>query len=222
MDPGPGPVWATAGSVRPMAASEPGAAAARLAKGFTAKAKRAAATLKAEYEAGKRGDDTVAEPIWSTPKEQLDGLLALLRSSPSGADAAPPEAPVAAAGEADEIAAALRGVDWAGVRHATSGRTNDATKAMRAMAEQVDWGKVQPVAAQVSRALIAAVAAGQIPVGGRVGATVARAMTNQNGLGQKVVEQLDRSSSPLPEEFRRAIDTTSRISPIPPISPEAT
>lgn len=209
-----------------MPASEPGAAAARLAKGFTAKARRAAATLKAEYEAGKRGDDTVAAQIWSTPKEQLDALLALLRSSPSAADATPGEAPIAApgeaAGEAGEIAAALRGVDWAGVRHATSDRTSDATKAMRAMAEQVDWGKVQPVAAQVSRALIAAVAAGQIPVGGRVGATVARAMTNQNGLGQKVVEQLDRASSPLPDEFRRAIDTTSRISPISKIPPEAT
>jgi hypothetical protein len=58
--------------------------------------------------------------------------------------------------------------------------------------------------------LIAAVAAGQIPVGGRVGATVAKAITDQGGLGQRVVEKLDASASPLPEEFRRAINVASR------------
>jgi hypothetical protein len=203
--------------------------------GWTAKAKQAAATLKAEFEAGKRGDEAPAQQIWSTPKEQLDGIVALLRSSrgsraePSAAVADPvsnpasnefeavelevavaPAVEVAPEAEVEEIAAALQGVDWAGVRSATSERTSDATKAVRAMAEQVDWAKLQPVASQVSRALIAAVAAGQIPVGGRVGATVAKAITDQGGLGQRVVEKLDASASPLPEEFRRAINVASR------------
>jgi hypothetical protein len=197
--------------VKVMANSEQGNAAARLAKGFTAKAKKAAATLKSEYEAGKRGDDTPAEHIWSTPKEQLDGLLALLRTSKVGdGDESELPEPSDAEAEAEEVAAALRNVDWSGVRKVTSDRTSDATAAMRAMAEQVDWAKVQPVASQVSRALIAAVAAGQIPVGGRVGATVARAITDQGGLGRRVVEQLDDAAVPLPEEFRNAIETTSR------------
>jgi hypothetical protein len=222
--------------------------------GWTAKAKQAAATLKAEYEAGKRGDQAPAQQIWSTPKEQLDGIVALLRSSrgsraePSAAVADPVNGPVsnpvsnpasnpasnefeavevevapavevAPEAEVEEIAAALQGVDWAGVRSATSERTSDATKAVRAMAEQVDWAKLQPVASQVSRALIAAVAAGQIPVGGRVGATVAKAITDQGGLGQRVVEKLDASASPLPEEFRRAINVSSR--PIDTPSPPA-
>jgi hypothetical protein len=198
--------------------------------GWTAKAKQAAATLKAEYEAGKRGDAAPAQQIWSTPKEQLDGIVALLRSS-RGSRAEPGvssevvaaadveleiaadvdiEVEVAPEVEVEEIAAALQGVDWAGVRSATSERTSDATKAVRAMAEQVDWAKLQPVASQLSRALIAAVAAGQIPVGGRVGATMAKAITDQGGLGQRVVEKLDASATPLPDEFRRAIDVSSR------------
>lgn len=209
-----------------MGAAESVGSVARLAKGFTARAKRAASTLKAEYEAGKRGDDTPPEHIWATSREQLDGFLALLRStvgSSGGASARDAELEHNAdAGEGntetepqvavDEVAGALGGVDWASVRSATAERTGDAAKAVKAMTDQVDWGKVQPVASQVSRALIAAVAAGQIPVGGRMGATVARAIANQSGLAQRVGDQLQRSTSaaPLPEEFRHAIEATSR------------
>ena len=47
---------------------------------WQSKAKQAAATVRAEYEAGKRGDDTPAAPIWATPQQQLDGLLAVFRN----------------------------------------------------------------------------------------------------------------------------------------------
>ncbi len=80
---------------------------------------------------------------------------------------------------------------------------------MRAMARQVDWTKVQPAAAQVSSALIAAVAAGQIPVGGRLGPLVARAIVDQGGLAERVGQEMSTDQAPLPD-FRDAIETTAR------------
>jgi hypothetical protein len=80
---------------------------------------------------------------------------------------------------------------------------------MRDMAAQVDWAKVQPVAAQVSSALIAAVASGRLPVGGRLTTTVARAIADQGGLAQRVAQTLDQNRSALPPDFRQAIGTTS-------------
>jgi len=192
-----------------MARLDPGSAgrdvgSATAAK-WKARAKQAAASLKAEYEAGKSGDEAPPRPIWPSPKEQLDALLGLLRANRSAPAAQPSENLEA---DVEEVTKALRGVDWSGVRAATAERTSDATRAMRAMAEQVDWAKVQPVAAQVSSALIAAVASGQIRVGGRLGSTVARAIADQGGLGQRVAEHLDDATAPVPLEFRRVIDTT--------------
>jgi hypothetical protein len=77
------------------------------------------------------------------------------------------------------------------------------------MAEQVDWAKVQPVAAHVSSALIAAVATGQIGVGGRVGSMVVRAIADQAGLAQRVAVTLDADDAPLPPDFRQVIDVTA-------------
>ena len=77
------------------------------------------------------------------------------------------------------------------------------------MAQQVDWGKVQPVAAQVSSALIAAVASGQLGLGGRLGPTLARAIINQGGLGQRVAGKVTASASP-PPDFRGVIEASSR------------
>jgi hypothetical protein len=165
---------------------------------WKAKARDAAATIKAEYQAGKQGDDTPAKPIWATPQQQLDGLLAVFRQTSGNlssnvssnlsarADPAPADPTVdpadsldsalptslgeahasgddaADAADAAEVAAAIRGVDWAGVRAAATVRTTEASKAMKSMADHVDWGKVQPVAAQVSSALITAIATGQL------------------------------------------------------------
>ena len=205
---------------------------------WKSKARDVASSIKAEYEAGKQGDEAPAKPIWATPQQQLDGLLAVFRqTAPAGSS--DPEAPARStddvpadssvadqtddatdnATDAAEVAAAIRGVDWAGVRAAAAGRTTEASKAMKSMADHVDWGKVQPVAAQVSSALIAAIATGQLGVGGRLASTVARTITNQNGLGQRVAEELDETStsgtpgspgSPGSIDFRKTIEAAAR------------
>ncbi|MFN8021733.1 MAG: hypothetical protein U0Q03_09430 [Acidimicrobiales bacterium] len=194
------------------------------------RAKQAVQTLKDEYEAGKRGDDTPAEPLWAGPREQLDAVLTLLRRAPNDTAQATAE-PTDAAGtgdmagtgvavvddaqlqaDADEVADALRGVDWAKVRAVTSERGADAARTVREMAEQVDWNKVQPVATQVSTALIAAVASGQLGIGGRLGSTVARAIVDQGGLGRQVAARVTAREVDVPAEVRRVIDTTARDS----------
>lgn len=180
------------------------------------KAQNIAASLKAEYEAGKRGDDTPAASIWATPQQQLDGLLSIFRATSSATSPEPglpgddPGAPADVEADANAVVEAMRNVDWAGVRVATSERTADATKAMKAMADHVDWDKVQPVAAQVSSALIAAIATGRLGVGGRLASTVARAITDQGGLGQRVATQLDQTPTNMPTDFRPTIAAVSR------------
>lgn len=189
---------------------------------WTEKAKAAAASLKAQHAAGRAGDDSPAEPIWPTPREQLEAVKRLFRSTPAlerGVDTV--EARNDAAGgnaaadqdaadrDAADVAEAMRGVDWSEVRTATAGKANEVTKAMRAMSDHVDWAKVQPVAAQISSALIAAVAAGRIPVGGRLGPIVARAITDQNNLADRVAQNLQRTEAPVPPDFRGVIEATA-------------
>ena len=186
-----------------------------------AKAKEIAASLKAQHAAGREGDDSPAEPVWPTPKEQLDALKKLFRtSSPKSATAdagADADAAVDEANhdeesldrDAEEVAQALRGVDWAQVRSATSERSTEVARTMRSLADHVDWAKVQPVAAQVSSALIAAVAAGRIPVGGPLGSMVARAITDQNSLGNRVAANLQRTTAGAPPDFRAVIEATA-------------
>jgi hypothetical protein len=173
---------------------------------WSAKAKAIAAALKAEHAAGLAGDDAPAQPVWPTPKEQLEALKRLFRAAPTD-HAALDEAGVDT--EAQEVAEALRGVDWAEVRNSAASRTNDVTRTMRAMADHVDWTKVQPIAAQVSSALIAAVATGRIPVGGHLGPIVAKAITDQNNLGKRVAQNLQHSRTPVPTEFRGIIEATA-------------
>ena len=174
---------------------------------WSAKAKAIAAALKAEHAAGRSGDESPAQPVWPTPKEQLEALKRLFRSEPRD------PRPLDDGGldrDADEVAEVLRGVDWTEVRAAAASRTNDVTRTMRAMADHVDWAKVQPVAAQISSALIAAVAAGRIPVGGHLGPIVARAITDQNNLGNRVAQNLQHSRTTVPTEFRGIIEATAR------------
>ena len=118
-------------------------------------------------------------------------------------------APDGTAEAAEQVAEAMRGVDWAKVRAATSERSADAAAAMRTMAKEVDWAKVQPVAAKVSSALMAAVASGQLGVGGRLGSTVARAIINDRNLAHRVSTELVRQEQPLPPDFRNVIDVTA-------------
>jgi hypothetical protein len=147
-----------------------------------ARATEFARRLKAEYEAGKNGD----------PQAESD-------EAEEATDAA----------DAEQVAAAMRRVDWAKVRSATSERGADAAAAMRSMAAEVDWAKVQPVAAKVSSALMAAVASGQLGVGGRLGSTVARAIINDRDLAHRVSTELVKHEQPLPPDFRNVIDATA-------------
>jgi hypothetical protein len=197
-----------------MARFEPARSAGRLVHALTSGAWKAriqdgAQTLKSEYEAGTRGDESTVTPIWPTPAQQLNRMRRLLVRRPGAVAGAEPEAAVDA--DAEEVTEALKAVDWASVRATTSQRTGDAARAMRAMARRVDWTKVQPAAAQVSSALIAAVAAGQIPVGGRLGPLVARAIVDQGGLAERVGEEMSTDQAPLPD-FRDAIETTAHDS----------
>ena len=173
---------------------------------WSAKAKAIAAALKAEHAAGRAGDESPAQSVWPTPKEQLEGLKRLFRSAPTE-PAALDEGGLDS--EAQQVAEALRGVDWAEVRSSAASRTSDVTRTMRAMADHVDWAKVQPIAAQVSSALIAAVATGRIPVGGQLGPIVARAITDQNNLGKRVAQNLQHSRTTVPTEFRGIIEATA-------------
>jgi hypothetical protein len=207
----PNPARGLAGIVWTVAARfNPAARAGRLVRtvktnAWGAKAKGVAGSLKAQYDAGKEGDESPTTPIWPTPKDQLDNLLGLLRSDHLSVP--PPSEQLDA--DTHEVADALRGIDWAAVRSATAARTNDVSRAMRSVVDQVDWTKVQPVAAQVSRALIAAAASGQIGLGGRLGSNVARAIVNRGGLADHVAANLHAKNEPLPAEFRKPIDTTA-------------
>lgn len=190
-----------------------GGAAGRLARAISgsdlsAKAKQAAQALKQEYESGKSGSEAEPAQIWGTPRQQIDSLIAILRGPRDEAQSSVDDE-AAADTDAEEVAEALQGVDWARVKAATGERTGEAADAVKAMAQQVDWGKVQPVAAQVSSALIAAVASGQLGLGGRLGPTVARAIINQGGLGQRVASKVAASATP-PPDLRGVIEATSR------------
>ncbi|MGZ4673757.1 MAG: hypothetical protein ACXWBO_08975 [Ilumatobacteraceae bacterium] len=178
---------------------------------WSAKAKAIAAALKAEHAAGLAGDEAPAQPVWPTPKEQLAAFKRLFRAAPTQPAALDEAGEVEGDldSEAQEVAEALRGVDWAEVRSSAASRTNDVTRTMRAMADHVDWSKVQPIAAQVSSALIAAVATGRIPVGGHLGPIVAKAITDQNNLGRRVAQNLQHSQTPVPTEFRGIIEATA-------------
>jgi hypothetical protein len=78
------------------------------------------------------------------------------------------------------------------------------------MAAQVDWERVQPMARQASSLLIAAVASGQLPVAGRTGTLVARAMLDQGGLGERVGRQVLQQTTLRPE-LRTVIEVVDTI-----------
>ncbi|MFT3854050.1 MAG: hypothetical protein QM733_15100 [Ilumatobacteraceae bacterium] len=183
---------------------------------LTARARRAAQSLKNEYEAGKRGDDTPAQPIWASPTEQVDAAVRLVRGATdkaAGAPAAPDEPDGDAA---DEVVTSMRRVDWTVVRAATRDRTSEAAKASRALAAQVDWDRVQPAARRVSMALIGAVASGQLGVGGAFGPLVARAIVDQGGLGGQVEDRLagdEPFPRDLPADLADVIEATARELP---------
>jgi len=113
------------------------------------------------------------------------------------------------AADATSVADAMRSVDWRAVKDNVATKGKDTAAAMRDMAAQVDWSKVQPMAAEVSSALIAAVASGELKLGGSLGGRVARAIMNDDELGQKVAANL-RKTHQSPPKFTNIIDTTAR------------
>jgi hypothetical protein len=173
---------------------------------WVGKAKGVAESLKTEFHAGQAGDNAPVAPIWPAPTQQLEAMMSLFRSAPS--EAAPPSDETLDH-DAAKVAEALRGVDWADVRSTTAERTGEVARSMRTMADQVDWSKVQPVAANVSSALIAAVASGRIPVGGALGPIVAKAITDQNHLGRRVARNLQQNPATAPPDFRGVIEATA-------------
>src|SRR4051794_4127968 len=68
----------------------PGARWRRLAStDWKAKARGVAGSLRAEYEAGRRGDDAPTTPIWATPQQQLDSMLDAMRTTAARLGVAP-------------------------------------------------------------------------------------------------------------------------------------
>ncbi|MFZ9628223.1 MAG: hypothetical protein ACO3C1_02615 [Ilumatobacteraceae bacterium] len=158
----------------------------RLAARLVTKAEPAAAKvratefaqrLKAEYERG------LAE-------EQQPAASATSPDAAASTNEATPDDDVSA------VAAALRSVDWASVRAVSAEKAAETKERMRAMAGDVDWSKVQAGAAVVSSALIAAVASGQIPIGGRLAGPIARAILNDSDLASRVSNSMGGDEQP--------------------------
>lgn len=198
------------------------------------RAKESVTALKAEYEAGRRGDDSAPTPLWAGPRRQLDAVLAALTSARRAADrersadapaAHDPTAPDPAAHDAAAHAAGhdpvaeqaladeVGRVDWSAVRAATAERSAEAAATVREMAAKVDWERLQPAAAQVSSALISAVAAGRLPIGGPLGTQVARAIVNQGDLARRLSTTLGRTDTPVPADFGTVIEAAGRELP---------
>ncbi|MFZ9481979.1 MAG: hypothetical protein ACO3AV_03710 [Ilumatobacteraceae bacterium] len=117
--------------------------------------------------------------------EFADRIKAEYRAGLEGTDATPADED-AIESEASAVVAAMREVDWEKVRAVTSEKSSEAARAMKEMSAQVDWSKVQPVAASISSALIAAVASGQLPIGGVLGGRVLRTIINEADLAARV------------------------------------
>lgn len=175
------------------------------------RAKASVGALKAEYEAGRRGDDTASTPLWAGPRQQLDAVLAALSSARRAAAAEHPTAPDPDGEQA--LADEVGKVDWTAVRAATAERSAEAAATVREMAAKVDWERLQPAAAQVSSALISAVAAGRLPIGGPLGTQVARAIVNQGDLARRLSANLGRTDTPVPEDFGPVIEAAARELP---------
>lgn len=170
-----------------MVAEKLGRLAARLVNAVEPATAKVRATefaqrLKAEYERGLADERAAGTP---PPADSDAGDAADGASGPPTED-----------DEVNAVAAALRSVDWTKVRTAAGGHSSEARERMRSLAKDVDWGKVKSGAAVVSSALIAAVAAGQIPLGGRLAGPVARAILNDADLAAKVSGAMGRDAQP--------------------------
>jgi hypothetical protein len=173
---------------------DPAGAAGRLARAardtdWVGRVKQAGRQLKDEYDAGKHGDDAPARPLWAGPRDQLTSFMALLRGPDAASTDVDADARSTADDEASALGAVLQRVDWDAVRGTASDRGAEAVETMRSLAGQVDWERLAPVASSVSSALIAAVAAGKLPVAGPTGSLVARAIVDHRGVARQLGER---------------------------------
>jgi hypothetical protein len=219
------------GSVGGVGRFDPAGAAGRLFRAardtdWTGRAKSVADTLKREYEAGKRGDDGPVTPLWAGPREQYTSFVALLRGPVAASTDTDTDDAVTPEEEAAMMSSLLDRVDWTAVRESAADRSTEAVDTMRTMAAQVDWERLAPVATTMSSALIAAVAAGRLPVGGKTGAMVARAIVDHRGVARQLGEKhlppgvkLDdlvavvrplAADPPLRQPITGVVDTTAR------------
>lgn len=156
------------------------------------KASDFAQKLLTEFERGRSGEpEPSAEPAATT----ASAASAQPNASTAAADATDTPPP-SATDDVDSLVDALSSVDWAKVRTAASEKGSGVATSMKKMAADVDWGKVQSGAAVVSSALIAAVASGQLPIGGRLAGPVARAILNDSDLASKVSSRLKGDEQP--------------------------
>jgi hypothetical protein len=175
---------------------------AEVARAMRVRVAKSSAALQAEFRAGQAGDDSPPTPLWAGPRQQLDALLAALGAARSNAPSPPSD-------DEEAMLDAVSRVDWDAVRAATGERTAEVTSTLRDLAGKVDWQRLQPVAAEVSSALIAALAAGRLPVGGPIGGQVIRAIVNQGDLADKVSATMASQHTPVPADFRTVIDVTA-------------
>ena len=167
------------------------------------KASDFAQKLLTEFERGREGE---AEPSAEPPADPSADPNASAAPDASTASAQPNAStaaadatdtpPPSATDDVDSLVDALSSVDWAKVRAAASEKGSGVATSMKKMAADVDWGKVQSGAAVVSSALIAAVASGQLPIGGRLAGPVARAILNDADLASKVSSRLKGDEQP--------------------------
>ena len=155
------------------------------------KASDFAQKLLTEFERGRAGEADAPDASNAHAASDAAGAPP---SNPADAAASPSDP--APADDVDSLVDALSSVDWAKVRAAASEKGSGVATSMKKMAADVDWAKVQSGAAVVSSALIAAVASGQLPIGGRLAGPVARAILNDSDLASKVSSRMAGNEQP--------------------------
>lgn len=160
------------------------------------KASDFAQKLLTEFERGRAGEADAPDASNAHAASDAAGAPPSNPADAAAADAAASPSDPAPADDVDSLVDALSSVDWAKVRAAASEKGSGVATSMKKMAADVDWAKVQSGAAVVSSALIAAVASGQLPIGGRLAGPVARAILNDSDLASKVSSRMAGNEQP--------------------------
>lgn len=96
-------------------------------------------------------------------------------------------------GDAEVVAGVLARVDWPKVSDSVGSRTSEVAERLQALAAEVDWQRMRPVAGKVATALVAAAATGQLGrLSGPAAQAVARAINGDQGVGEAAASLLAR------------------------------